>query len=262
MANNIFQTVLPESIEIVDAKGTIHEVKVSVKYTKQNLFKTKKMKLSIKHNAVVVAVSMRESNFNLLQLEKFWNLNQGWIKSVFSKRILLCHLPLAEKKVLSLLGEPFNIHLENRTDKRSYILDDGKCKAVYIFSRTQHFDRMLRRQLRELLYTSSLSIMNKFLKDIDIKTPVELKIAGFTSCWGNCQSNNMKIKISEVLVLAPRRVLEYVIAHEVSHLVHAHHQKDFWILVNSIYNEEERSVDDVKRWLKKCGDDLIVQWQN
>ncbi|HXQ66499.1 MAG TPA: M48 family metallopeptidase, partial [Alphaproteobacteria bacterium] len=55
------------------------------------------------------------------------------------------------------------------------------------------------------------------------------------------------------LVLAPDPVLDYVVAHEVAHLVHPHHGPRFWRLVEKLTPEVEASCG----WLRRHGDRLL-----
>lgn len=48
--------------------------------------------------------------------------------------------------------------------------------------------------------------------------------------WGSCSSKNVLSFNTRVMKL-PESVIEYVIVHELAHILHKHHQKDFWKLV-------------------------------
>lgn len=78
--------------------------------------------------------------------------------------------------------------------------------------------------------------------------PVLIKEKAFLSSWGMCHSNG-KIYINFKLIMAPKEVLNYVIIHELCHLVHPNHSKEFWSLV-------EQHCDNFKvhrNWLKDNG---------
>lgn len=54
--------------------------------------------------------------------------------------------------------------------------------------------------------------------------------------------------------MAPEPVCDYVIIHELCHLVHMNHSPDFWNLVESICP----GYREYKRWLKEHGEDLYL----
>ena len=72
-----------------------------------------------------------------------------------------------------------------------------------------------------------------------------------SSRWGSC-SNTGVLSFSWRLILAPPYVLDYLAAHEVSHLIELNHSPRFWRLVRRLYPNFERA----KVWLDVHGTDL------
>lgn len=52
------------------------------------------------------------------------------------------------------------------------------------------------------------------------------------SRYGSCSPADSTIRISSALAEMPRWVRDYVLVHELAHLVEANHSKEFWALVN------------------------------
>lgn len=71
------------------------------------------------------------------------------------------------------------------------------------------------------------------------------------SRWGSCTSEG-KLMLSWRLVLAPPEVFDYVIAHEVAHLVEMNHSAAFWKLVEELRPDYRLR----KSWLKTDGPGL------
>ncbi|MEY2996374.1 MAG: hypothetical protein RLZZ39_1199, partial [Actinomycetota bacterium] len=69
--------------------------------------------------------------------------------------------------------------------------------------------------------------------------------------WGLCTPLTGEVKISSRLVGAPNWVLDYVIVHELAHLVVDDHGPDFWHVVNR-YPRAERAIGYL---IAKSGDD-------
>ena len=66
--------------------------------------------------------------------------------------------------------------------------------------------------------------------------------------WGSCSAENA-LRYSFRLLYAPKEVIEYVVVHELSHVKHKNHAREFW-------QEVERYVPDWKakrKWLKTYG---------
>ncbi|MBH73934.1 MAG: hypothetical protein CMM57_09815 [Rhodospirillaceae bacterium] len=66
--------------------------------------------------------------------------------------------------------------------------------------------------------------------------------------WGSCSSNG-NLAFSWRLIMAPSFVLDYVVAHEVAHLVEHNHSRAFWNVVRSLTNHTDRG----RIWLKHKG---------
>lgn len=78
-----------------------------------------------------------------------------------------------------------------------------------------------------------------------------ISIRDTRSRWGSCAANG-NLSFSWRLILAPEYVFDYVIAHEVSHLVEHNHGANFWRVVATLTPEMEQA----KYWLRKNGETL------
>jgi predicted metal-dependent hydrolase len=57
--------------------------------------------------------------------------------------------------------------------------------------------------------------------------PRSVHVADFASGWGSCGPEG-NILINWHMIFAPKKVLEYVVLHELAHLRHRSHGRDFW----------------------------------
>jgi len=76
--------------------------------------------------------------------------------------------------------------------------------------------------------------------------PKQVKAKEQKKIWGSCTHDN-KLLFNWRLVMAPKWVIDYVVVHEMCHMVHKNHSKDFWDLVEKIYPR----FKDAKDWLKE-----------
>lgn len=81
-----------------------------------------------------------------------------------------------------------------------------------------------------------------------IAEPV-LAVRAMSKRWGSCTPAG-KIILNTELIKAPKGCIEYVIIHELCHLVHHNHAKDFHRLLN-------RMLPDWKKWKEKLEYTLI-----
>lgn len=82
------------------------------------------------------------------------------------------------------------------------------------------------------------SLIEKYQNDLQITNDLRVKDVRFrkmTSRWGVCNITKRIITISTELMKYYENCLEYVVAHEVVHLLHKNHNKIFWQTVGKIY---------------------------
>ncbi len=63
------------------------------------------------------------------------------------------------------------------------------------------------------------------------------------------------ISLNWRIVLAPTSIIDYVVAHELCHLVHHNHSKEFWKLLQSIFPDYKER----KEWLRVNGGLLTLR---
>ncbi len=79
-----------------------------------------------------------------------------------------------------------------------------------------------------------------------------ITIREVSSRWGSC-SKARNLSFSWRLVLAPRYVMEYLVVHELCHLIEMNHSYKFWRLVYKICPEYSQA----EKWLKNHGRALL-----
>lgn len=82
-----------------------------------------------------------------------------------------------------------------------------------------------------------------------------IKIKEFKYRWGSCTSNN-NLNFNWRLIKAPLPVINYVIVHELSHLIEPNHTQLFW---NKVKTQVPR-FSKAKEWLKNNGNFLEVDF--
>lgn len=72
--------------------------------------------------------------------------------------------------------------------------------------------------------------------------------------WGSCTPGRKAIRYSWRVILAPREVFSYLVAHEVAHLKHPDHSPAFWATVTELYGRDWKPA---RAWLKEQGHSLF-----
>jgi len=81
----------------------------------------------------------------------------------------------------------------------------------------------------------------------------KLHVKDQRSRWGSCSTRG-NLNFNWRIIMAPEAVCNYVIIHELCHLVHMDHSPEFWNLVESIDPLYRRH----RMWLKQHGEELYI----
>lgn len=74
-----------------------------------------------------------------------------------------------------------------------------------------------------------------------------------TSIWGSCSSQR-NVHFNWRLIMAPPPVIDYVIAHELAHIVEMNHSRQFWETVRKMFP----LFRQYRTWLKRNGELLKI----
>lgn len=141
-------------------------------------------------------------------------------------------------------------HVVRRGEDRKtpvWIERDGSERIIRVSGGGEHTSRRLFDYLKREARRLFDSRVTEYAAMIGVK-PKRITVRDTASRWGSCSSARA-LSFSWRLVLAPPYVLDYVVAHEVSHLREMNHGARFWQLVESIVGDVERP----QSWLSENG---------
>jgi predicted metal-dependent hydrolase len=183
------------------------------------------------------------------EAKEFAQKHGGWIAARLKR--LPEATPFAHGVEVPLRGEPHRIVHRRGERGTVWIETDGSGRRLLcVAGESPHVDRrisdFLKREAQRDLDAASRGYAAQL--GIPIK---RICVRDQSSRWGSC-SNTGVLSFSWRLILAPPFVLDYLAAHEVSHLVELNHSPRFWRLVKRLYPQVERA----KVWLDANGTDL------
>ncbi len=112
----------------------------------------------------------------------------------------------------------------------------------------QHDDTVesaLQDWMRERLADEARRCARRYEKHLETHL-AGLRVTRLKSRWGSCGTNGI-VTLDWHLVFGPKRVLEYVVAHELAHLVERNHDDAFWRTLRGIFGDYEQE----HLWLTK-----------
>ena len=91
-----------------------------------------------------------------------------------------------------------------------------------------------------------------YAKENDLK-PTSVKVREYKARWGSCSLDG-NITFNWRLIMAPPKIIKYVIIHELVHLIEHNHSPKYWRHVKKLYPD----FNDAKDWLIFNGKTLNV----
>lgn len=88
-------------------------------------------------------------------------------------------------------------------------------------------------------------IIQNYSKKLNVAPP-EYKIKYQKKRWGSCSKNDV-IYLNIQIIMAPKKQIEYVVAHELCHLIHKNHSADFWRLLKLIMPDYKDRKEALRR---------------
>lgn len=188
---------------MIEYKGfKIEYSKKRVKYLRLKITKTGDIKLVAPLNA---------SKF---QIESFISSHTKWIEKTLLK------IPKSDPNLVKFLGKSYKIKISN----------EFKFSGEYIFTpNLQTLNNYANSILKDLI-NQYINIYNP-----KINRPINaIRIKKMNTRWGSCNSKKGYLNFSTNLIQKDIKFIEYVVLHELAHLIYPHHQKEFYDFIYSL----------------------------
>ena len=188
------------------------------------------------------------------EIERFLSSKTDFIRNT-RERFAAQRAPVYEMQYISgenvtLLGR--NLRIQVVKDKDEHVDNDGIYVYIHV-RRPDYYNRkknLLNDWLNEqctVIFTEIMQQTAKRFAGYNIVMPA-LRIRNMVSRWGSCQKEKGVIALNRRLIEAPKNCIEYVVTHELCHLVYPNHSKQFYALLQVMLPDWRESKD----LLEKC----------
>lgn len=120
-----------------------------------------------------------------------------------------------------------------------------------IYTNRRNVKRIYEQWLSDMAYPIITPLIVKYSKLLNV-SPKKIRLKKLKSRWGSATHRNI-INLNIHLLKAPLDVIEYVVLHELSHLIERNHSKRFWKIVSDNMCDYKIKI----RWLKVNGPYII-----
>jgi predicted metal-dependent hydrolase len=177
---------------------------------------------------------------------RFAESQAGWIAARLKR--LPIPRPFADGAEVPVFGAPHLVR--HRPGARGTVwLEDGE---IHVAGRAEHLPRRLRDWLTAHLRTRLVPLVHAKAAEVE-RAPKRITVRDSRSRWGSC-GPDATMSFSWRLVFAPPEVLDYLVAHEVAHLVHLNHGPRFWALARRL---TAGPIEGPQAWLRANGEALL-----
>ena len=183
-----------------------------MKYVLHRKSNCKKIKIRVVEGGVCVSAPFTVSK---KIIDDFVQEQETWIKNQLDK-----NTQSKENDLICLLGNEYRLHYINQ--KMCYV--DGH--DVYMYSDKVLIQKFLKQNAKKYIDLR----FEFFCEQLQIHG-ISLQYGFYKSKWGSCTPSKHKICFNVNLIFMPLEFIDAIILHELAHLYHLNHSKDFYDLL-------------------------------
>jgi predicted metal-dependent hydrolase len=228
----------PEQIAIVHAGAEL-----PVTFVRSQRARRVSLRVDTAHRRILLTAPLRMPRDMALG---FAHVQGGWIAARLKR--LPSARPFHDGAEVPVFGLPHRIR--HRPEARGTVWREAD--EIHVAGHVAHLPRRLRDWLVKELQHRLVPLVQA--KAAQVQRPVRrIGLRDSRSRWGSC-SRDGGLSFSWRLVFAPPEVLDYLVAHEVAHLVHMNHGPRFWAQARALC---DGPMEPPQAWLKAHGETLL-----
>lgn len=190
----------------------------------------------------------RPAGVSLREVERFLARHEGWLEQRLAK--VPEHPVVRPGTKLPLRGVPHLIVHEPGTRGTVTVGNHDGQPALIVHGDRRHLPRRLADFLKREAKRDIEMLVEKHAAAVGRRAKA-VRYKDTSSRWGSCTADGT-LAFSWRIMMAPKPVIDYLVAHEVAHLREMNHGPKFWKLCGELCPRTE----EAKAWLKKNGSAL------
>lgn len=200
----------------------------------------RRLSMTIDERGLTVGAPLR---ITLAEVEAFLRSHAAWVHKKLAEYAgshARRHIAVRDGTCLPLLGSEIAVRIvpgANRihwreTELRLEARPDADC------------DALARRALQRRALEVFAERLDRYAQAMGRPAPA-LGLSNARTRWGSCSANS-GIRLNWRLIHLPLPLIDYVVAHELAHLVEMNHSRRFWAVVASIYPDWHNARRELK----------------
>jgi predicted metal-dependent hydrolase len=206
--------------------------------------RTKRLRLVSGVNGVQAIVPL---NYRVEELESFVASKRDWLFKTYQYyNKLKEYCGGIEPYTIYFLGSKYRFHVVKDRQSSTVVSDTIKLITFHVTDMRRYKQRMCewyKQQTATIIAARLPTIASRFNLQYN-----KVSIKNQKSRWASC-SRNRNLHFNLILVAAPLPVIDYVIIHELMHLIESGHSHQFWQLVKQADPDYKKH----REWLANHG---------
>lgn len=240
MFGRLFRRPLPEPEQLTVAHAGDS---VAVTFVRSARARRASLRVDPAGRRVVLTAPVRMARATAVD---FAHAHAGWIAARLKR--LPARRPFVDGADVPLFGTSHRVR--HRADARGTVWREGS--EIHVAGRAEHLPRRLKDWLTAEVRARLTSLVQVKAAEVE-RSVSRITVRDTRSRWGSCGPDG-KMSFSWRIVFAPPEVLDYLVAHEVAHLVHMNHGPRFWALTRRLC---DGPIESPQAWLKANGETLL-----
>jgi predicted metal-dependent hydrolase len=139
---------------------------------------------------------------------------------------------LKNHSTLFVWGEPWELEIIERKGNPKIVMENGIMK-MYVRPGSTKAKRQefLDKWYSKILKDQALPLIEEWEGRIGVEVK-KLFVRKMKTCWGSCNGTRQTLRLNSELAKRKRECLEYVIVHEMLHIIEKSHNREFYSLMN------------------------------
>lgn len=202
----------------------------------------KNIKIRVSAFKGVELVLPKAANYN--KAHQFLLSNEEWVIKQFNQ---IRKPALLTQEIIPIFGKVYNLSFRNNISEPVTLEED---KIILLEKYKDNANLIIESFLRIMIRNEITQYAETVSKVLGVKYN-KIQIKDTITRWGSC-SITRNLMFSWRLIFAPKFVMEYVVAHELCHILEMNHSEKFWNWVK----QASPNYELASSWLKKHGQSL------
>jgi len=203
-------------------------------------------------NRVVVSAPATYPRKNIVQ---FVEKKSDWIRKAIQANLQRAQQSQATRfetgEKLLYLGREYILRVERGDSSQVILRDEDICVRLRMSEGAAPEPSAVKEHLLKWYQKRALA---KVYEKVPVSAdqigvnPGFVAVKSLKSRWGSCSMHG-RISLAWNIIMAPEKILDYLIVHELCHMVHHNHSAQYWDLVATILPDHRQS----RKWLRENG---------